>query len=94
MTVLAIVWSDDQARQLPRDLDPLIVDTQEVALREIVEEELMLALPPFSYHKAEECGEILAEYRGPTAAEEVPAAEKPNPFDVLAQLKRGKILEE
>jgi uncharacterized protein len=93
-STLAIVWTDEQARQLPRNLEPLVVAAQDVDLWRIVEEELMLALPAFSYHEAEACKEILADYAGPAPEEEVPTGNKPNPFDVLAQLKRGKILEE
>ena len=93
-STLAIVWTDEQARQLPRSLEPLVVAAQEVDLWSVVEEELMLALPAFSYHESEACKEILADYSGPAPEEEVPAGKRPNPFDVLAQLKRGKILEE
>ncbi len=93
-SLLAIVWTDEQARQLPRNLEPLVVAAQEADLWSIVEEELMLALPAFSYHESEACKETLADYSGPTPEEEVTAGDKPNPFDVLAQLKRGKILEE
>lgn len=93
-STLAIVWTDEQARQLPRNLEPLVVADQDADLRDVVEEELILALPAFSYHESEACKEILADYAGPVPKEEVPAEKKPNPFDVLAQLKRGKILEE
>ena len=93
-STLAIVWTDDQARQLPRSLEALVVAAEDADLWGLVEEELMLALPAFSYHESEECKEILADYSGPETAEAVPVEKKPNPFDVLAQLKRGKILEE
>jgi uncharacterized protein len=93
-STLAIVWTDEQAGQLPRNLEPLVVAEQEVDLWRVVEEELMLALPAFSYHESEACKEILADYSGPAPEEAVPTGKKPNPFDVLAQLKRGKILEE
>jgi uncharacterized protein len=93
-STLAIVWTDEQAGQLPRNLEPLVVAEQDVDLWRVVEEELMLALPAFSYHESEACKEILADYSGPAPEEEVSPGKKPNPFDVLAQLKRGKILEE
>ena len=93
-STLAIVWTEEQAGQLPRNLEPLVLGAQDADLWSIVEEELMLALPAFSYHESAACKEILANYSGAAPEEEVPAGKKPNPFDVLAQLKRGKILEE
>lgn len=85
-TRLGIVWSDDQARHLPRHLDPLIVPEEGCNLWEIVEEELILLLPAYSYHETEDCKQILSGYSEPAP---VPGegARKPNPFEVLAQLK-------
>ncbi|AQA19024.1 hypothetical protein BST95_13010 [Halioglobus japonicus] len=84
---LGIVWTDEQAKHLPRHLDPLIVPEDEGCnLWELVEDELMLALPPYSYHDTEDCKEILSEYTG-QGDEEEQAPARPNPFDVLAQLK-------
>ncbi|PLW68919.1 YceD family protein [Pseudohalioglobus lutimaris] len=84
---LAIVWTDEQARHLPRHLEPLIVTGEGYNLWELVEEELMLALPAFSYHDTEDCLQILSEYAEP-APEQEKGDKKPNPFDVLAQLKQ------
>ncbi len=86
---LAILWNDDQANHLPRHLEPLIVDEEGCKLWELVEEELILALPQFSYHDTENCKQTLDPYNGP-APEELAGEGKPNPFDVLAQLKPGK----
>jgi uncharacterized protein len=87
-SILAIVWSDDQARQLPRHLEPLIAEGESCNLWELVEEELILALPAFSYHETENCKESLAGYIEP-APDEVTDESRPNSFDVLAQLKPG-----
>ncbi len=86
---LAIVWTDEQAARLPRHLDPLLVGEEECDLWELVEEELILALPAFSYHEQAQCGEQLAIYTddGPDATT---GAGRSNPFEVLAQLKPGK----
>lgn len=91
-SVLAAVWTDEQARHLPSHLDPLIQGEEECDLRELVTEELILALPPVSSHERKDCNTLLAEYAAPAGddSESEPAAEKrPNPFDILAQLKRG-----
>jgi len=85
---LAVVWTDEQAAHLPRHLDPLIVAQDACNLWELVEDELILAMPPFSYHDTQECKERIAGFSD--AAPEGSAAEdKPNPFNVLAQLKPG-----
>jgi uncharacterized protein len=86
---VAIVWTDEQAARLPRHLEPLLAGEAECNLWELVEEELILALPAYSYHETAECRETLAVY----AVDESDAtigAERANPFDVLAQLKPGK----
>jgi uncharacterized protein len=85
---LAVVWTDEQAAHLPKHLDPIIVEDQSSNLWELVEEELILALPPFSYHDTDKCKETIAEFFDPEI--ETVEEEKPNPFNVLAQLKPGK----
>jgi uncharacterized protein len=85
---LAVVWTDEQAQHLPRHLDALIVGEEGCNLWELVEDELILALPSYSYHEAKDCNEVLKGYTGP-APDEVAEEGRPNPFDVLAQLKPG-----
>ena len=87
--LLGIVWTDDQAKHLPRHLDPLIAPEEGCNLWELVEDEMILALPSFSYHDTKDCKQILSDYSGPASGEEEGDA-KPNPFDVLAQLKTDK----
>ena len=87
---LAVVWTDEQAAHLPRYLEPLIVEDEGCRLWDVVEDELILALPAFSYHDTAECQQILADFNAGEAPEEqAPPDEKPNPFNVLAQLKPG-----
>ncbi|MEZ5555707.1 YceD family protein [Haliea sp.] len=86
-STLAVVWTDEQARHLPASLDPLIAGEDEVSLRELVEDELILAMPPFSYHEQAECNTVLADLAAERVADE--PVDRPNPFDVLAQLKPG-----
>lgn len=85
---LAVVWTDEQAKHLPKNLDPLICE-DDCALWELVEDELILALPAYSYHEQTDCNQLLTalgESDGIQASEEPRA----NPFDVLSQLKRSK----
>ncbi|MEH6582155.1 MAG: YceD family protein [Halioglobus sp.] len=85
---LAVVWDDEYARQLPRSLDALIVADEPCNLWAVVEEELILGMPAFSYHEAEDCNKILAGISAPPP-EDGEDGGKPNPFNVLAQLKPG-----
>ncbi|MEM1114513.1 MAG: YceD family protein [Pseudomonadota bacterium] len=86
---LALVWSDEQAKHLPRHLDPLIVSGDSLNLWDVAEEELMLSLPQFNYHDEADCNKFLVAYNAP-AAEDSDADAQPNPFSVLAQLKPGE----
>jgi len=87
--MLAAVWTDEQANHLPRHLDALMVTEEASNLWEVVEEELILGLSPFNYHETDECKKILADF-SPPPPQEVEESEKPNPFNVLEQLKPGK----
>ena len=87
--LLAVVWDDEYARELPRHLEALIVGDEPCSLWALVEEELILGTPAFSYHEALDCNEILAGISA--SLPDVPEEDgKPNPFNVLAQLKPGK----
>ena len=86
--LLAVMWTDEQAAHLPRHLDPLIVAEEACSLWELVEDELILAMPPFSYHDTKECKERIKEFSDPEPEEDAQEG-KPNPFNVLAQLKPG-----
>ena len=74
---LGIVSSVDQAVALPEHLEALLVDPgAEVALADIVQDELLLAIPAVPQHP---------NCRLPQAAD--PTPERPNPFADLARLK-------
>lgn len=85
---LAIVWNDEQAVALPKTLEPLIVEDTACDLHALVEDELILAMPQFSYHDASHCERTTKAFSDPDAVDDA-VSEKPNPFDVLAQLKPG-----
>lgn len=81
---LGIVLDDDQAKNLPRSYEPLLVDPEHLEIADVIEEELILSLPMFAYH--DDCDLAVKP-----EIEEVPEeSEKPNPFSVLSQLKRDK----
>ncbi len=88
---LCVVVSDEAARDIPKEYDPLIVEGQALDIGDMVEEEILLALPMFSYHDDPQCGV------GMTPAAPEPRDEglenkvqKPNPFEVLSTLKLKK----
>lgn len=85
---LAALWSDDQAEQLPARYDPLVTDA-ETDLWQVVEDELLLALPAFSYHEDAACGAATGMQQEIVAGEPEVVAQpaKENPFSVLAALK-------
>jgi len=88
-STLAAVLNDDQASHLPRHLDALLTTDEACNLWELVEDELILSLPPFNYHDTEECKKSFAAFSPPPPQEAI-ESEKPNPFNVLEQLKPGK----
>ncbi len=85
---LAILWTDEESAHLPRHLDPLVVRDLSCNLWELVEDELILALPQFSYHDTAACNMKVAAYSEPVPQQDTGEG-KPNPFDVLGQLKPG-----
>ncbi len=87
---LAFVDSEAAGKQLSSEYDPYILDEPTVVVRELVEDELILALPIVTFHLEEECAvavlQPVEEVNIPQPAEE----KKPNPFSALAGLKKTK----
>ncbi len=83
---VAIVATDESARNIPNHYEPVIVEEDTLDLVPLIEEELLLALPMHAYHN--DC-EVQMSYGD---AEDVAEVEEttPNPFQVLANLKVGK----
>jgi uncharacterized protein len=83
---LAVVQTLEQADRLAGRHEPLLLEDEKIALHELIEDELLLALPDFPRH-LHEC----VAYAGQRLAkvEQVEDKQTPstNPFSVLAQLK-------
>lgn len=78
---LRFVADEQQAAALDAELEDDVLSLERVLdLRELVEDELLLALPLVPRHA--ECPQPL-----PLSEDEAPADERPNPFAVLAGLK-------
>lgn len=80
---LAFVSSEKGVERVSDTYDPIVVQDEQVVLAELVEDELLLALPIVAKHQGEDC---LPKFKNPSDAV---VEEKPNPFAVLAQLKNA-----
>lgn len=78
----AVVWSDEQARQLPAELDPWIADDY-LELIAAIEDEILLSLPMMPVHELAECS---GSARYSSQAEKETANK---PFAGLEVLKKG-----
>lgn len=88
---LAIVGSDELARQLPAHLDPWVVEGEQGDLWALVEDDLILEIPSVAYHDSVECRQALDAYRQPPPVIE---SRRDNPFKILERLKSGSIEQE
>lgn len=86
---LGLVLSEDEAERLPEFYDAYVFDQRAVALKAIIEDELMLALPLVPLHDTGRCridpAYVVAEE--PVLAAE---AERRRPFAGLDALVKGK----
>jgi uncharacterized protein len=84
-----VIWSEDQLSSVSADREPWIVGDKMADLSELLEEEVLLALPLVNYHDQGSCtGETFLPQdasAGQTQNDEVVAD---NPFNILKQLKK------
>lgn len=79
-----IIWSEDQADNVAADRDPWLVGDKMASLIELLEDEILLALPLVNYHDVGKCtGDTF--YSKEEFEEEALVSD--NPFAVLQQLK-------
>jgi len=96
--MLGIIKVREQAEKLPRCYEPLLVEMDEISLRDIVEDELILAIPTTLMHDYKECqsitndADIIANSsKKQKQKQKQDAQDKPvreNPFAILADLKQ------
>jgi len=80
-SLLAVVESEDQLDTLAEEYEPLVLSEEHISVGEMIEEELLLAIPLSPLHAEEECS-------GKKVLDKVNADAKPQPFAVLAALKK------
>jgi uncharacterized protein len=83
---LAWVTTRREADELPTHYDPVVVETETIALPDLIEDELLLALPLVALHAPETCA---VRMEGAMNKTETPSRRE-NPFAVLAQMKTAK----
>jgi uncharacterized protein len=83
---LALVLNDDQSNALPTVYDPWLLDSEDGSanLYQMVEDELLLALPMVALHSKLCIDSALMQSQESKIEDK---EKRPNPFDVLEQLK-------
>ena len=85
--LLGVVLDDEQARMLPKRMEPLLLVEEWVDTQAIIEDELLLCLPIVAYHPPEVCNRTVG-YHSAEVHAEVAEEQKKNPFEALAALKK------
>lgn len=83
---LGFVASAAEAERLPGGYEPYIVESVPVALIDMIEDELILALPQIPMHEPQDCP--AQQYMTQAASHEQDQAGAENPFQILANLKK------
>jgi uncharacterized protein len=82
---LALVTDEAQADRLPDDYEPLLLADDRMSLPELLEDEILLAIPLVAMHEYD-CSDYLLAQEDQQQAEAGPVTEKANPFSVLKDL--------
>jgi len=84
-----IIWSEDQISNVSSDREPWIVGDKMADLSEMLEDEILLALPLVNYHESGECtGDTFLPQDEHSSAVEEDQVVADNPFNILRQLKK------
>ncbi|WP_372861485.1 YceD family protein [Spongiibacter sp.] len=83
---LAIVWTEEQAKALPKSLDPVILGEELLELDELLQDELIVSTPFVNYHDKSDCKTAApVDYPAPEGAGSEEKGD--SPFSVLGSLK-------
>lgn len=83
-----VVASDADAADVPREWEPMLADGDQLDLHALIDDELLLGLPMTVHCDRPDCRAAYESRPEEPAAQQDPIEEKPNPFAVLAALKR------
>jgi uncharacterized protein len=87
-TQVALIVAEADAAEVPEDLEPVLAREGRISAGELVEEELLLALPIVPLH--EELSECDVPASAPLVADGAPEHVTQRPFEGLAELLRHK----
>jgi len=90
---LAFARSEAEMERLPEGYEVTLIEDTPVMLSDIIEDEILLALPAIPKHLDEDCSsDNVAESWNSQSANETntESVEQENPFDILASLKTDK----
>jgi uncharacterized protein len=62
---MAVVEGLDEARRLPEEIEPVLIDDGRLRPLELVEDEILLALPQVPMHGADDCAVRLVSADSP-----------------------------
>lgn len=84
---LGVVESEAMIERLPEGFEPLLVTEDRLALVDLIEDELLLALADFPKHTEEECQAKAPDADGEIVGQDETKSDE-NPFAVLTDLKK------
>ena len=87
---LCVVGSDTSASELASDLEPFVLDGDEVRVADLVEDDLILALPHEVCDEPRTCPNRPALEYGEVGDEGQPSGERASPFAALAEWARKR----
>lgn len=80
-SLLGVVKDKDEIDNLAIEYEPLQLDEETISVESLIEDELLLAIPLSALHAENQCS-------GKEALDQINADAKPQPFAVLAALKK------
>lgn len=90
---LAFVRSEAELERLPLGYEATLIDDKPVMLSDIIEDEILLALPPIAKHLDDNCSSdnVAEDWNSQQTNESnIESIKQDNPFDILANLKTDK----
>ena len=89
---LAFVRSESEMERLPEGYEATLINNTSMMLSDIIEDEILLALPPIAKHSNEDCSSsnVAEGWDSQKIEPDTEDVERKNPFDILASLKTDK----
>lgn len=89
---LAFVRSEAEMERLPEGYEATLIDNTTMMLSDIIEDEILLALPSIPKHLDENCNSdnVVEGWGSQEIEPDTESVERQNPFDILASLKTDK----